>query len=439
VSTGHPGWVCLGGTEIVNQQRVFTYAQSGGCGTATIRDCDSCGPEMAVALEQPGGVYVDPVTDDAPWYAPNEPHSPDFSGLFVTSITGLGPGPITRTVSPRASGRGSFFGPENMGSPIIEVTGLLLGKTPCAVAYGFRWLTMALRGSPCIQGGCGGDDLTYLDCCPDWTADPVADIEPHLRTLKGVKLLSSPRITARLGQSCSCHDSGGLLQVTFQLGASEPCVFRDPVPVIEDTTFDLETATCVTWLPIGPNDTCPVDTSCDGPTDCLTDPDCAAPPLPPVAPPPKNPCICRPLSTVKACASFDSSIIPEFAEGVPVVTINAGSQPLRQVSMVFIANPFNQPVEDLDPCTACGEVTLSRIPAGASFVMDGTTRTVTIDCPGSGPTDATSLLGSGGGQLPFRFPEIPCGGSGYAVCVTADASSVAPDASFSVDIVVREC
>jgi hypothetical protein len=107
--------------------------------------------------------------------------------------------------------------------------------------------------------------------------------------------------------------------------------------------------------------------------------------------------------------------------------------------MTFIPNPLGQPIDDLDPCAACGEVTLSRIPAGASFVMDGTTRTVTIDCPGSGPTDASPLLGQGGGQLPFRFPEIACGGTPYVLCVTADATSVAADASVSASIAVREC
>jgi hypothetical protein len=396
---------------------------------------------MAVALEDPDGVYTNPVTDQAPWYDPSEPYSGDFSGFYVTSIDGLGSGQITRETTQRASGRGSFIGSEVLNSPQVIVTGLLLGKTGCAVSYGFRWLKTALRGSVCGDD-CDGEDLLFLDCCPTWTANPVADIVPHLRTLKGVKLTSSPEITDRFGQSCSCHpDSADLLQVRFTLTASEPCVFRPPVVAATDVPFDTSVDLgCPTWVPIGAGDVCPADNLlCADLPDCIVDPGCAAPPAPPKPPVPINPCICVPLTESRACATIPSTSIPEWSEGVPIITVKAGSKDLRQVKITFIANPLDQPVDDLDPCTACGEVTLSRIPKNSTFVMDGTTQTVTINCPGSGPTDAKALLGAVGGALPFRFPEIPCGDVEYSLCVTADAGTVAPDASISASIAVREC
>lgn len=436
--TGHPGWLCLGGAEIVNQERVSTYAQNLGCSGATIKNCDSCGPEMAVALEDLGGAYTNPVTDAAPWYSATEPESADFAGFYALNISGLQPGDISRTSTARATGRGAFLGPETQANTAVVVTGLLLGKTPCAVAYGYRWLRMTLRGAACSDG-CTGEDLSFLDCCPTWGADPVTEIEPHLRTLKGVQLISSPQITGQFGDSCACHESAGMLQVTFTLSGG-PCVFRPPVAAVTDVPFDLlNPLPCEPWVFIGEGDECPEDTACDPPDDCIADPYCPPPPAPPTPPAPVNDCICEPMEKVQACATIDSSLIPEFADGVPITTIKAGSQDLRQIRMTFIANPFNQPVDDLDPCTACGEVTLSRIPAGAEFVMDGTTNTVTINCPGSGPTDATPLLGSTGGELPFRFPEIECGGIAYVVCVTADSVTAAADASVSVSIAVREC
>jgi hypothetical protein len=440
--TGHQGWLCLGGAEIVNQERVSTYAQTLGCGGATIKDCDSCGPQMAVALEDPNGVYTDPVTDEAPWYSATEPDSADFAGFYALDVSELAPGRIVRTMTPRATGRGVFLGPETWEAPQVVVTGVLLGKTPCAVAYGFRWLTMSLRGSACADG-CDGEDLSYLNCCPTWAdgGDPVDEIEPHLRMLKGVKVIASPRITQKFGDSCACHESASMLQVTFTLAATEPCVFRPPVEVVSDVVFDIENPEpCVTWVPIGEGDECPADDDpCAGPPDCLVDPSCPPPAAPPSAPVPQNPCICTPLQLVKACADIPTGTIPEWAEGVPIIRISSGSADLRQINMVFIPNPFNQAIEDLDPCNACGEVTLSRIPANSQFVMDGTTQTVTVVCPGSGPTDATALLGSTGGALPFRFPEIDCGGMAYAICVTADAITAAADASISVEIAVREC
>lgn len=428
--------------EIVNQERVYTYAQAMNCSGATIQDCDSCGPQMAVALEDPNGVYTDPVTDEAPWYSTTEPESADFAGFYQLEITGLQPGDITRSLTGRASGRGQFLGPETWAAPQVVVTGLLLGKTPCATAYGYRWLRTALRGAVCGDG-CEGEDLTFLDCCPTWEpgGDPVDEIEPRLRMLKGVKVISSPKITGQFGDSCACHDSSTMLQVTFTLAADEPCVYRPPVEVVSGVLFDVEDPEpCVIWIPVGDGEECPASVDpCAGPADCIADPACPAPPAPPAAPLPTNPCICFPLQTVTACADIPTATIPEWAEGVAIVRINSGSADLRQVRMTFIPNPFNQAPEDLDPCNACGEVTLSRIPANSQFVMDGTTQTVTIICPGSGPTDAYPLLGSTGGSLPFRFPEIDCGGMAYVVCVTADALTTAADASVSVEIAVREC
>jgi hypothetical protein len=433
------GWLCLGGQEIWNQSRLAAYVNNGcASGGRFIKACESCGPEMAVALEEPDGIYTTPAADPAPWYAATEPDSADFIGFLPLQVTGLGPGQITRESTPKASGRGAFFGPEVQAASSVVVTGVLLGKTACAAYYGLRWLTMALRGG--CGSDCDGEDLTFLDCCPTWTGDPVTDIEPKLRTLKGVQLTSSPTVTDRFGASCSCHDSAPILQVTFTLSGS-PCVFRPPVAVATDVLFDVANpSACVTWYPVPAGGTCPADTDpCADPGDCLVDPACPAAAPPPQPPAPTNPCICTPLATVQACATIPTASIPEWAEGEAIVTIKAGSADLRQIRMTFIPNPLNQPVADLDPCNACGEVTLSRIPAGAEFVMDGAMQTVTINCPGRAPTDATPLLGSVGGRLPFSFPEIVCGGIAYTLCVTADASTAAADASVSAAIAVKEC
>lgn len=446
MSASHDGWACLGGIELWNQDRASTYAANGWAPQGwELSGCDTCGPDFALALEETNGRYSNPGSDRAPWFSTTEPNSFDFGGLYVTSVDGLGPGPSTRSLTNRATGRGSFIGPEVQESPQVVVTGLLFGRTSCAVAYGYRWLTMALKGSACGDG-CDGDDLTFLDCCPGLCDDAPGFVsfaeclDPHIRTLKGVQMISSPKITAEYGDACSCcPDSAALLQVTFTLAATRPCVYRDPVAVATDVPFDLTPSGCVVWTLIDADDECPNQDPCSAPADCLTDPFCPQPVAPPTPPAPSNPCICLPLQTVQACVTIDAVDIPEWAEGDPIITINAGSKDMRQVTMTFIPNPLNQPIEDLDPCTACGEVTLSRIPAGSSFVMDGTTRTVTIDCPGSGPADAGALLGSTGGTLPFRFPEIACGGTAYVLCVTADAMSVAADASISAAIAVREC
>lgn len=438
----HSGWLCLGGTEIVNQERVSTYAAAGWKPERWVIDkCNSCGPEIAYALEEPNGLYSNPGSDKAPWFSGSEPDSFDFGGLYVLAITGLGPGQFTRSSTQRASGLGAVFGPGVQASPLIVVTGLLLGRTCCAVEYGYRWLSNVLRGS--CGADCDGDDLAFLDCCPEWCDDSpeftsYADcMEPFLRTMKNVTLVAAPVITARYGGSCGC-DGAAIMQVQFTLSAGQPCVFRPPTEVESGVAFNLDEVTpCPTWIPTDPGTPC-LGTNCAEPADCLADPLCAPPAKPPVPPPPSNPCICNPFQTVSACIDLPSTAIPEFAEGVPIIEVSSGSDELRQVKMRFIPNPLGLPVDELDPCTACGEVTLSRIPPFSTFRMDGMERTVTILCPGDAVADATPLLGVADGRLPFRFPEIACS-SAYTMCVEADSVTVAPDASISLSIAVREC
>lgn len=441
----HPGYACLCGMEIWNQERVGTYAAAGWSPQGVeVKKCNSCGPELAFALGEKQ-VYSNPGTDKAPWFAASEPESFDFGGFYVMSVDGLGPGIKSRSSTPRASGIGSVFGPEVQASPVIVVTGLLMARTCCAAQYGLRWLTNVLSGT--CDSDCDGCDLTFLECCPEWCEDAPDYVsyeeclEPYIRTLKGVVLTSGPTITDRIGATCGCGcascDGGKLLQVTFTLSASMPCAYREPVLIESGVAFNPDTAVCHTWIPTPSGQAC-VD-ECAALADCITDPLCTPAPTPPSAPPATNSCICTPFSTVTACIDVPAATIPDFAEGVPIITVSSGSQELRQVTMQFHLNPLGQDPTELDPCNACGEVTLSRIPPYSVFTMDGTNRTVTITCPGRDPVDATPLLGQRGGRLPFRFPEIPCGGVQYTMCVSADSATVAPDASIGLSIVTKDC
>lgn len=435
-------WLCLAGMEITNSCRVGTYAANGWrpYGT-TVKGCGCCGSQMAQALEEPSGSYTNPVNDSAPWVAVSEPDSYDFGGFQVLSVSGLGPGPITRELTQRANGRGSIIGPAMQASPLIVVTGMLIGKTCCSVEYGLRWLGTVLQGS--CDSDCDGDELAFLDCCPDFSQagkTPVEALDPHLRFLRGVKLVSSPQITQRFGSCCGKCTGSSMLQVQFTLAASSSAVYREPVVLVTDKPFDLSTAgQCnVTWVLVGAGDACPDDEACVGPGDCLGDPGCVSVPGPPSPPPPTNPCICFPMTSVRACMDMPAGSIPEYTEGLPVLTVKSGSKEIRQLRVKFWENNQGQDVDTLDPCNACGEVSLSRIPANSVFVFDGQTRSATITCPGSAPTDATPLMGSAGGTLPVAWPEIACASARFTVCVEADGDTVAADASVSLSVVATE-
>jgi hypothetical protein len=391
--------------------------------------------------------YTNPTADQAPWYSASEPDSGDFGGFMPVSIDGLGAGPITRELTQRVNGRGSFIGPKIQASPTIVVEGYLFGKTCCSVDYGLRWLGTVLQGS--CDSDCDGDELSFLNCCPDFSGcagelpavTPFDCLTPHLRYLEGVKLVQSPTIVEKFGSCCGSCSGASYMRIRFQLASTAPCVYRDLVPIVTGQHFDAADPTnCdITWVLVPDGGTCPDDAACPGDPDCLADPDCANVPAPPTAPLPSNPCICTSFNTRRTCVDIPAGSIPEFTEGLPVATINSGSNELRQIRVRFWVNNSGLPVDELDACDACGEITLSKIPAFSEFVFDAKTRKATITCPGSAPTDATTLMGSAGGTLPVAWPEIACASSRFTMCIEADSDSVAADATISLSIAPAEC
>lgn len=441
-------WLCLGGMELTSSCRSATYATNGFRPEGVeIKPCGCCGTAAQWAAAMGDTAYTNPTDDRAPWYSASEPDSGDFGGFFVLSIDGLGSGPITRELTQRANGRGSFLGPAIQSSPIITVTGILFGKTCCSVEYGKRWLGTTLQGS--CGSDCTGDELAFLDCCPDFAAcaasgpvvTPFNCLTPHLRYLEDVQLIVSPFIQQKYGSCCGSCNSTAYMQVQFQLSASAPCVYRDPVHIAVDQPFEaVDPLACdITWVLVADGETCPDDTVCPDPADCVVDPGCVAIPSPPRAPLPSNPCICTSFNTRQSVVEIPSGTIPEYTDGVPVVTIFSGAQDMRQVRVRFWLANNGETVDDLDPCDTCGEVTLSRIPASSYFTFDAKTRKALITCPGLEPTDATPLMGSAGGRLPIEWPEIQCASARFLMSVVADSDSVAADATVSLDMVPAEC
>lgn len=441
-------WLCLGGIEITSSCRSGVYAANGFRPYGVdINPCGCCGTPEIWATAMNDGPYTNPKDDLAPWYSVTEPDSEFFGGFLVTSIDGLGSGPSTRSITQRANGRGSFIGPAVQSSPVITVTGILFGKTCCSVDYGLRWLGTMLKGS--CDSDCDGDTLSFLDCCPDFatcfSTPPGTNafdcLTPHLRYLEGVQLVQSPAILEKYGTCCGNCNGTAYMRVQFQLAATSPCVHRDPVNLVTDQPFEAadEEACDIVWVLVADGESCPDDTVCVEADDCLADPDCASLPSPPSAPAPSNPCICNSFNTRETVVEIPAGTIPEYTEGVPVLTIKSGSKDLRQVRVRFWLANNGQSVDELDPCATCGEVTLSRIPAFSEFVFDGLTQKATVTCPGSAETDATPLMGSAGGKLPVEWPEIACTGARFLMQVLADSDSVSPDSSVSLDIVATEC
>lgn len=439
-------YLCLGGVTISNAAQVYAYACEGiKPHTMTIRDC-AC-PKLAQMLGDLTG-YTRPELDNAVWYDPARPESGEFAGLLITDIKGLESAPVDRTVTNRA-GDGAVIGRARLGPRVITVKGLLIGSSCCGIDYGMTWLSSALRGSfACGTGSCGGDDLSYLACCPACDCDEIEDADvaacaaSSFRTLREVALTREPQITGRVGGYCSCCDTCPALEVEFQLTAGRPHALLPAVTVADETPWDVDSDTgeCVTWV-VGTG--CADDAGCDT-SDAATCMDTAlaaigcATTVPPDLPVPSNSCACEPMTRARTCIAIPSSVLtPIWSDVVLDLEIYAGANALRGVRVRFYPNPLGfASIDDLNTCDFCAEINITTVPASSTLRIDGSTRRVTVACPGGDEAGAgAAVSGTNGG--PYLWPVLDCGVP-YIACFEADAATIADDATITVRVISRE-
>ncbi|GGZ23212.1 hypothetical protein GCM10010387_15400 [Streptomyces inusitatus] len=460
----------LGGVEIANHVRLAAYAESESVGTSL----DSFFPCVCPTLtaEMLGDLpYVDPATDEAPWYDSAVPASEDFAGLLVLSMDGLDDHPVRRAVTNSIAG-GGVLGPARAGPLTIVVTAVLLGRTCCGVEYGRHWLSEALQG--CAGNACEGDCMTVFTCCPDEELDQECFNDGHRRTLRRVALVDGPRVIGRAGSGCSageCSAGADVITVEFTLVAGVPWLWTDQVPIFELAPPADDSDTCVTWCfpegPGGPTDcldlveTCPSgslsvpagtgacalawpvrDESvpcdapcrhavCEDPTAACSDPLCQAPTPPSVAE--LKTCYCLPLAVERQCCELDLSECPAWSVDTPVITVRAGSHELRNLTIrLFERTPAHgtmtcEEIADADRCSPLAVYHVAHVPADGAVTIDGQTGRATVECAGVCET-SSDVYGRDGG--PLTFPVMAC--SSYILCLESDVEN--PPAA---DAVVR--
>ncbi|MER6610237.1 hypothetical protein ABT282_31085 [Streptomyces sp. NPDC000927] len=409
-----PGWMCLGGTEIINNERAAAYAATRGL----ILECDRC-PELTEFLEH--DPYQDPATDDAPWHDRTVAASEEFFGLLGGEITGMSEATFTRSPTP-LTGDGSSIGPARRTHREITVTAAFLAASESGLSYGIGWLARALSGSGC-GSSCAGMDMTVLAACPSDSPDPDAEI----RYLYDVGISEGPTVTAR-------EWVDGVLwgTVTFTLIVGKPGVFGPALGGLGQWRFltdgrsekadpDQVYEECLPTLP------------------CATDPTCPPPILPPSPPVPVSPCYTKGVAAFRvARLQVIEEEYPAWTTLVPLIEVQSGAGTLRRLLIRFWANPANLPCEDgLDPCDACGDINVPFIPANARLTIDARTRRSMIECAdqdGLISTTYPSLMGPRGGA--FSYPEFPCPG-GLCVEVWALTDGMGVGASARVSLVPR--
>lgn len=447
------------GTEIWNRERTYQYARHGLVSTNIKQGSCASIPDLIACVEDqppvPDG-YRLPELDPAPWYDPAIPESWNFAGLLVLEAK------LSTTLDRRLTqniGHGGTLTRARFGGRTLDVHGVLLGKTCCAVTYGLRWLTQALLGSFC--GECEGCDMTFLTCCPvdSGEDDCLVMFEdgapvPYYRSsapgslewqrgsdfarqMFAAGLISGPDVVACHGSSCGCTCSN-MTEVDFTIGIGNPWLYRlENVLASEVALGHDEEGECdpcaVTFVK---SDDC---VFCPDPGDCGDDPDCGDPPIkPPVGNLPQNECGCIPLHSKRVCVPVPAST--EWFEQALIIELYAGASPLRNVQIRAFQNPLGYDCCDaaitgyFDDCAACATLLVDYVPAYGTLVFDSAKRRVTLDCQGH-TRSATKNLSTTQG-LPFRWFEFGCQDS--CVMFDVDCENVAADATATVRSAGRE-
>lgn len=460
-------WAALGGNEIINATRVEQYARSAGMHWLKPVYENAYLPLML----GDGDRYTTPLQDNAPWVDPDNPYSWEFLGVYPVEITGLEDSTRTAELIQYTTDGGSVGRIRHATKPVVFNV-LLVATSEAGAEYGFQWLKQVTLNGPCGDSYFGGD-LCYLSSnpmldIPDTPAtlaqidgglpdseatvvvdggDPSTDpdesydggdpssttpviehstdifevpppvewdpedcLVPYLRTARRFSIPSGPSIMQKYGVS-----SGALWAVQFAGTAGVPWEFSAEVDVITG------------FLGPDPQSGVAIDVDTDGyvaqEAPCMVqaweplyDPLCPALIAPPGPADVPLGCLTLPSSWLRRQMAIPKEQIPLWGEVVPILSFHTGDQDLRTMRVRFYSDPDELRDPSVDPCTFCGDVVVSYIPANSTLVFDAASETVYVDMPGGIRRRADSLV-FGSDQKPFEWPALSCG---FSYVVTLD-------------------
>lgn len=173
------GYITVGGVEVINLERLFTYIAAGikpvGASFTNPEDCGGLGEALGHLP------YRSPVLDEAPWYDVNDPDTWDFAGVFPMVITGMD-GTTRKAATGEKIGNGGVVTGVRRGTRTVSVQAVLVGRTTCAVQAGLAWLTTVLDRTCPEADLCNGMELQAFTCCPapaNLITDPADPMVSH--------------------------------------------------------------------------------------------------------------------------------------------------------------------------------------------------------------------------------------------------------------------
>lgn len=449
------GWLEYGGTEIINVARTEAYARNAKLGWFKPVFGNDALPVLL------GETYGSPLVDDAPWTDPRDPDSYDFYGVYPLEVGGIEDSTWQASVIEN-TGDGGVVGRIRKGTRTVVFNVALIGLTECAVEMGMRWLRSALGGRPCLGpvSTCGGHDMCYLRCEPDldwnavgesttvfntttdwvgsdpWVAaapwgtdgtygsvftylpfDPQDCLDGFTRTLRQVTFTVGPTITRKNVMT----DDGCAWIVTFTATAADPYEWGQEEPLVKGF---MDPAVPVPYvggtLPDGASyddvGVAAADGACPAVAyDPVFDPEC-----PLLIPPAGLPivdlvCFDFPATFTRRQFTIPADRVPIWGDVVPLLTIRTPDYEVRNMRIRFYADVNGTADPSQDPCSYCGDMTFTYIPANSTLVFDASDRLVYLEAINGDRRRAESLV-FGEGGVPFEWPALTCG-LGFVVTV----------------------
>lgn len=458
------GYFRLGDREIINGQRTKVYSRA--LGLHFVKDVTSNDDLSSMLGDSP---YVSPAVDNAPWYDPDIPESAGFAGLIPIEVTGIEDSSRESKVFEYTSDGGNP-GRLRHGTKEVVFSVALVGDSDGACEYGFRWLKRALMRRQCAPGStiaCKGERLYYSRSMPSATisqdalclnggADggtatstypeldggyafvtPDASIavnsaqwkKDYERFLSDVLFSNGPKVTGKRTVT-GCQGAVWMVSFTATVG---PYEHGSEVPVLA--------ALGGAGDPYAPGVTGSWGSAtyeyanCGSTTvaDPLFDPTAPALVSPPTVPNVTPTQFVIPAGTQqRRHAIIPASLIPEWDEVRPVVTLRTGGTEARMLRVRI----YDATLAADANCGQVGEFVVSYIPANYSLVIDTSQSAVLARANDQAYyRRADSLVFGSLSAQPIKWFGLSCG-EAYRIALDWDGDT-APGVTLELDLVPR--
>ena len=398
----------LGQTEIANSRRVVRYMEHGVKNISAEVMTDDSWPGLATWLGREDDWILPELDEDCPWYDPSIPASAEFAGVWPMQVEGLDSTPLDRETIEGAVVGGSF-GVDRIPPRVITVEAVLIARSPAGLRYGVEWLGSALRGSNCRDGG-GPRRLQFLNSAPAMDGRMTPENiqlagNAESRMVVDVVQTGALEIEESFGTwALEGHQPTGV-RVSFELTAGVPYIWRTPLSLASglrpadgvERTLRFENVDEYGNL-----------ARCEGQLSTLVDPEAA--PLVDIARPVSVNALAgtKPLVSRRSSWVLEGGRLPLWAETVPSVIIESGSQAERSIRLQWVEGVVD--IDDDVTCQTIGEAMVGYVPPNSRMVLDALTGGATVITEDGLELNATPVV-SGRWGGPWRPPVFACGNS----------------------------